>query len=298
MEAARINPIKAGKNWSLPKKKLLRRVLQSDPTQEYFVYVPGTGAQEAPLCVLVHGIRRNPRNLVRRFSELAETLGVVLVAPHFTHEQHNGYQKLGRDGRGTRADLALNAIIEEMAWLTGAATLQVYLFGHSGGAQFAHRYAMAYPHRVARAVLVGAGWYTVPDVRQRFPYGVRPNRRLRGVRFDPEEFLRVPMTVIIGSEDTTTNGVRRSKRVEPQGSNRLERARNWVACMKAAAETYRLESVVTLEEIEGGKHSLRDLMTDSQLGGRVFEALFGLPLTKAATGGNGKESVGDQQAAS
>jgi hypothetical protein len=61
--------------------------------------------------------------------------------------------------------------------------------------------------------------------------------------------------------------------------------------MRAAAGAYRLDSVVSLQEIAGGKHSLKSLMTESQLGGRVFEALFGLPLTQAASGDNGKESI-------
>lgn len=275
--------------WSLSKKTVLRRVLLSDPGQEYFVYVPSAGGHDAPLCVVVHGISRNPRDLLKGFITYAENLGVVLVAPHFTVAQHANYQRLGLDGRGGRADLVLNSIIEEVARLTDAASLQIYLFGHSGGAQFAHRYAMANPSRVARAVVSSAGWYTFPDDRSRFPYGIRPSKRLRGVRLDPEEFLRVPMTVLVGFEDTTPGGVRRSKRVDAQGVTRLERARNWVAAMRVAAQAYRLDPQVTLEEIEGGGHSFKTLMARQQLGGRVFKALFGLPLTRGSSGGNGNE---------
>jgi len=274
--------VKTTESWSLPKQKLLRRVLQSDPTQEYFMYLPSTSGPESRVCVLVHGMSRDPMNLVKRFRQLSEIQGVVLVAPHFTTTRHADYQRMGRDGKGIRADLTLNAVIDEVAWLTGASTQQVYMFGHSGGAQFTHRYAMAYPQRVAKAAILSAGWYTLPDVRARFPYGMRPSKRLRSVRFDLEEFLRVPITLFIGSEDITSGGVRRGKRVDAQGPTRLERARNWVAAMKAAAEACHLESMVTLQEIEAGGHSFKRLMSRHQLGERIFEALFGMPLRQPA----------------
>jgi len=289
MEVTRTNRHNPRGTELLKKKTVLRRVLQSDPGQEYYVYVPSTGGHEAPICVLVHGISRNPRDLLKRFIPYAEALGVVVVAPHFTEALHVGYQRLGRDGRGMRSDLALNSIVEEVAWLTDASSLQIYLFGHSGGAQFVHRYVMAYPQRVARAAIASAGWFTPPDVHHRFPYGIRPSKRLRGVRFDPEEFLRVPITVLVGSEDTSPGGVRRSKRVDVQGTTRVERARNWVAAMHTAAVTYGLAPAVSLHEMEGGKHSFKTLMAHNQLGSQVFEALFGTPPKRASGGGNGKQ---------
>jgi pimeloyl-ACP methyl ester carboxylesterase len=39
----------------------------------------------------------------------------------------------------------------------------LYLSGHSGGAQFVQRYALAHPERVAASVLSSAGWYTFPN---------------------------------------------------------------------------------------------------------------------------------------
>lgn len=289
-EGVSMGPTQLHRKWSLRTRRVLRRVLQSDPSQEYFVYVPSAGGQDVPLLVAVHGISRNAIEQARLFSTYAETFGVVLVAPHFTSERHGDYQRLGRAGRGGRSDMVLNEIIEEVAWLTGASTTQIYLFGYSGGAQFAHRYAMAYPHRVARAVVASAGWYTFPDAQQRFPYGIRPNRDLPGVRFDPEEFLRVPIVVLVGENDTTSEGLRRTARVErQQGSTRVERARNWVDAMKRAAAAYRLEPRVSFLQVPDSHHSFKHLMLHGQLGGKVFEALFGLPPTESEGGGNGNE---------
>jgi pimeloyl-ACP methyl ester carboxylesterase len=48
------------------------------------------------------------------------------------------------------------------------------LWGHSAGAQFAHRFALFRPAApVRRIVAAGAGWYTTPDLELDFPYGLR-----------------------------------------------------------------------------------------------------------------------------
>lgn len=272
---------------SLPSERVSRRVLEADPRQEYLVYVPSTGGHGAPLFVSVHGLSRNSEEQASRFAGYCETLGVVLVAPVFAAEQHGDYQRLGRN----RADLVLSAIVEEVASTTGAAAERIHLFGYSGGAQFAHRYTMAHPHRVARAVIASAGWYTFPDVGRRYPHGVRPSRRLPDLHFDPEEFLRVPMAVLVGEQDQTSGRLRRSKRIDrQQGVTRVERARSWVAAMRAAAEAYHLEPLVTYEEVAGSGHSFKQFMTCGALGERVFEALFALPRSAAPQEGDRQAS--------
>ena len=279
-----MSPAQASQSSSLEKKRIVHRVLQSDPGQEYFAYVPSAGGRDARILVAIHGISRNARELVKRFSPYAEALRLVMIAPLFSAERNRDYQRLGRVRHGTRADVILESIVEEVALWAGAATDELYLFGYSGGAQFAHRYTLAHPHRVVRAVAVSAGWYTFPDPHRRFPYGIRRSKQLPQVRFDPEEFLRVPISVMVGEQDTATEGVRRSPRLDrQQGVNRVERARNWVAAMQSTANTYRMEPLVTYEQIAGGNHSFKALMETGHLGDRVFGALFG---SSSATGGN------------
>jgi poly(3-hydroxybutyrate) depolymerase len=265
------------------RKRLLRRVLEADPGQEYLVYVPSSGAQDAPLFVSVHGVSRNADQHARLLSAYSEMYGVVLVAPLFDVDQHPDFQRLGRRGRGKRSDLALNLIVSEVAATTGAQADKFYLFGFSGGAQFAHRYAMAHPHRIAGAVFASAGWYTLPDPKKRFPQGTRMSKKLPGVRFDAEEFLCVPMTVIVGADDDSQKGLRRSPKLDAeQGVTRVERARNWVDAMKTSAEAHHLESMVAYEEIEKCDHSFSRAILRSGLGDRAFDLLFGPPPANAA----------------
>ena len=261
----------------LPKKQVVRRALQSDPGQEYFVYVPSTGGRGAAMFVAVHGLSRNAEVQANWFASYCETYAVVLVAPLFDTEAYPDYQRLGRVGLGGRADVVLDSIVAEVAALTGAAAKKIYLFGFSGGAQFAHRYLMAHPQQVARAVVASAGWYTFPDARTGFPYGIGPSPDLPGVRFDAAEFLRVPITVVVGEQDTTGKSLRRNAHVDrQQGITRIERARNWVAAMRTAAAAQGLESRIAFEPVADMDHSFQRFMQEGKLGDRVFAALFGV----------------------
>lgn len=275
------------KKSALPRKQVLRFDRRDRPGESYFVYVPSPGGQGSPLFVAVHGISRNAFELAQTFAGYCEECGAVLVAPLFTEDHSGDYQRLGRAGRGPRADAALDSILEEVEWLTGADATQIHLFGHSGGAQFAHRYAMAYPHRVARAAIASAGWYTFPDRQRRYPYGIRSSQDLPDVRFDPEDFLRVPITVLVGERDITPEHMRSTDRVNrQQGETRVERARNWVAAMRAEAKAHHVDSLVSLELIPDGDHSFTNLVRSGRLGERVFSALFGAALGRAAMGGH------------
>jgi pimeloyl-ACP methyl ester carboxylesterase len=261
--------------WSLPRGRIVLRTLRGDPQQQYLVFVPRSGATDAPVLVSVHGISRNAHDQARVFATGCDERGVVLLVPIFTPERHMYYQRLGRRGRGERTDLVLNDCLAELALLTGADVAQMRLFGFSGGAQFAHRYSMAHPERVARAVFAAAGWYTFPDDAQRFPYGIRPVRSLRGVTFNPEKFLRVPVNVLVGERDVDSAKLRRTQRTNAQqGTNRVERARNWVAAMRAASAVYGIDSRIELTLVPEVDHSFDRFCREGALVDRAFASLF------------------------
>jgi pimeloyl-ACP methyl ester carboxylesterase len=260
----------------LPTGQVLHLATADPARRPYYLYIPARGGEGAPLFVAVHGLSRNVVEHATLFAGHCERAGAVLIAPLFDEERCSDFQRLGRTGHGPRCDHALDTIVEEVARRTGAVASPIHLFGFSGGAQFCHRYAMAHPHRVAGAALAAAGWYTFPDHRRRYPYGIASSRSLPNVHFDPEEFLRVPMTVIVGDRDVAGEHLRSTDMVtKQQGRNRFARARNWVAAMRAAAARHRLESRVRLEVIPGGDHVFATLMQGSALGDRVFAALFG-----------------------
>lgn len=240
----------------------------------YHAFVPERAAQtgRASLVVAVHGISRNALEQMASFSSLAGERGHVLMAPCFDTPEDEDYQRLGRRGRGRRADLVLDHAIRRLADKTKIEFGSRFFFGYSGGGQFVHRYLMSHPDRVTAAVIAAAGWYTFPDARQAYPHGLRVGGALAGVRMEPAEFLRIPLLVTVGALDVDRDrSVRTTTKVdESQGGDRIERARRWVAAMQAAARTRSIPGRHEFALLEGAGHSFSECV-ESGLARSVFD---------------------------
>ena len=71
----------------------------------------------------------------------------------------------------------VDRLIDDVFWRLAESPRPIYLYGHSGGGQFVHRYMMfGRAERIVRADrLSGAansGWYMMPDPDTRFPCGL------------------------------------------------------------------------------------------------------------------------------
>lgn len=256
--------------------ELVERKLVGEPSLDYWLYVPRGEIRGAPVLVTVHGISRNARIHAESFAQLAERHGAVLLAPRFSSREFGDYQRLGRTQLGPRADRLLLRLVDHVAGLTGAVGQKILLFGYSGGAQFAHRFAMAHPERVAVAAVSSSGWYTFPDRERWYPYGIRASARLPGVRFEPMAFLQIPMLVTVGERDVKRGrSLRRARHLDrQQGRNRVERAQRWVEAMAEEARTHALPSAVELQVLGGVHHSFTQNFERAALGERVAAFLF------------------------
>jgi hypothetical protein len=257
---------------------VLTRNLIHDPTQRYYLYVPRGGGAVKSVFVTVHGVKRMAKDHALKFAPFAERYGVVLVAPLFPKAHFRDYQRMGRKGKGARADRALNRVLTEVGFLTGANIDKLYMFGYSGGGQFVHRYAMAYPQRTARIVVAAAGWYTFPDSVVNYPKGIKKVKGLRDIRFDPTQFLSVPARVVVGEKDIQRDlELNKSSEIDHrQGTNRVERGRAWIEAMANAAKIYHLDTSYDFRVLPGCHHSFTKCMNRGKMGKRVFRFLFGL----------------------
>ena len=252
------------------------RRLGSDHAVEYFMFVPRRLAPHAPVFVTVHGISRDVREHARMFAPFADTRGVLLLAPYFPESRFPDYQRLGRAGRGARADMMLGRVLKEVADLTGANTSKLYMFGYSGGAQFVHRFAMAHPERVVRMVLGAPGWYSFPDAKVRFPVGIRPTPELADIRFEPSRFLRVPARVLVGEQDVRQNSALRANAQlnAMQGDTRLKRGSNWISAMRRAARASGYATPYEFAVMPRCGHWFRECMRRGNMGQLTFDFLF------------------------
>lgn len=257
--------------------RIVCAVAMPRPELEGFVYLPRKTLADRRVLVSVHGISRNAIEHIELFRHLADWYGAVLVAPVFSAEVYRDYQRLGRKSMGPRADLALIRLLNEISNTTGVDTSKIDLFGFSGGAQFAHRFAFAHAQRVRTLTLGAAGWYTMPDVTRGYPYGIADCKGLDGTRLNAVSAAQLPTLVAVGElddrdDDEELNCTAIIRRM--QGGNRVERARRWVAAMQEVGRRHGIVGGVEFLELPGVDHSFKEAVIHGGLANRLFEHCY------------------------
>ncbi|MEM8562527.1 MAG: PHB depolymerase family esterase [Pseudomonadota bacterium] len=181
---------------------------QIDPRFSYMMYVPTdydeNGDKDYPLVVLVHGTERGPHHYLKQNAEFAEENDVILLAPLFPIGTHGGkdlenYKFL--EYKGTRYDLILLSMVDEVRSKYRIDGDRFYLFGFSGGGHFSHRFFYLHPHRL-QALSVGApGVVTFIDDDSDWWVGTKNVYWRFNARLNPEAMQDVPVHMVIGAED-------------------------------------------------------------------------------------------------
>ena len=240
----------------------------------FFAYAPPQLSPQADIFVSVHGVNRNAVSHLIRFRSVADEAGALLVAPIFSRKHFRRFQVLAPSDCDRRPDEMLLELVDRLAALYQVTDRRIKLFGYSGGGQFAHRFSMRHPDRVARLVMAAPGWFTFPDAAVAYPHGVGAGKNASAI--DIEKFLSIPTDVIVGDRDVERDKVLNvSRKIDAmQGKNRFERARNWVAAINAEAMRRDLAPNATFHIMPGGVHSLEQNMKCCGLGEFIFEKLF------------------------
>ena len=191
------------------------RVLQSDPRILYALYIPpehynARGTTKLSLLVYVHGTRRDLSYLYDELQAFADSTQCAILAPLFPAGFEGpmdleSYKTL--KSPTLRSDLALLGILAEsgLMW-PGIETSKVFLLGFSGGGQFAHRFALVHPGRLA-AVSVGApGSVTILDESATWQNGIADAESVFGHRVEVSLLRDVAIQLIIGGEDHGPHG--------------------------------------------------------------------------------------------
>lgn len=222
--------------------------------------------------VALHGISRNARALWNAFGPLAVADGRTLLVPRFAQGEWPQFQQIGR----VRPDLVLLDLFQQ----AGLAGQRVDLFGFSGGAQLAHRFAMLYPHRVATLHLAAPGWYTLPDAGLPWPLGLGAGASARLHRFDPaalsrlqlQRYLALPVRLWVGDQDTARDAsLRQTADLDiRQGRTRLERAYRYAEAFDRAARAHGITPDIDLTVLPGCGHDFTECARVGGLAARVM----------------------------
>ncbi len=215
------------------------------PPITVWTYAPQSSTlANLPVVVVMHGLNRDGDRYRDEWIETAREHDLIILAPTFSSDdfpRSNGYN-LGnmferKSGAAIREDMwsfsAIDGLFDEAVQRLGGTQTSYALYGHSAGAQFVHRYLYFKPTtRADIFITANAGWYTMPDFNQAFPYG------LEGAGLDPSQLdhaLASDVVVLLGDQDTdeADPNLRRTPEAMAQGPHRFARGQ---AFFKAGQE--------------------------------------------------------------
>ncbi|KAI1258188.1 hypothetical protein MGN70_001237 [Eutypa lata] len=259
--------------------------LQVDPRISYALYVPpahynadpakNPTPAKLPLLVTIHGTTRIFTDVYEGMRPFADETPCAVLAPLFPAGIEGPHDvdsyKVFRSPT-LQSDKALFAVLDEIAYRwPGIETNRFYMSGFSGGGQFAHRFLYLYPERLAGISVGAPGRVTNIDYNQTWPQGVRDVEQIFNVTVGPESIAKVPIQLVVGSEDTEVHGnekfwewistVKSGSNTEllPMDQSRLQTLRD----LQVSWRSLGIES--QLDIVEGIKHEpakARDTMLD------------------------------------
>ena len=211
-----------------------------------FTFRPKSYDPSRPIVIVLHGTNRDADYYRDSWIKPGALNNLLVLAPEFTEKQFHGsrgynlaniFQKSGRQNpRDQWVFSIIDRVFDAARRMTGSACRSYGVFGHSAGGQLVHRMVTMAPEtRIDLAIAANSGWYTLPSLSTKWPYG------LKGTPVTQETldaaFSR-NLIVLLGDRDTNPNSkyLRRTPEAKAQGPHRLARGQNYmhVAGVEAA----------------------------------------------------------------
>ncbi|MDB9842800.1 T9SS type A sorting domain-containing protein [Polaribacter sp.] len=251
------------------------------PPVEIFYHIPDGDITTMPILMSLHGAARNGESYRDYWIQMANDNGFIAIAPEFSAAN---YPELGDhylmsnifdDGDNPSPEtfndqsewtFSILDPLFEYVKVAASSTQETYnAWGHSGGAQFLHRFVTYLPNsKLDIAVCSNAGWYTVAENGVRFPYGI-DNGQLPTT--DLITAYSKKLIVHLGKNDTNSDsstGIRRNGVVDAQqGIHRFERGQYFFNTSQATAQNMEVSFNWEKQEVAGIGHQAQLMATDA-----------------------------------
>lgn len=214
-------------------------------------------SDDAPVIIVMHGTRRNAGEYRDNWIGLAKRYGFRVYAPEFDRRRFEGsagYNLGGAGKPGARAFDAIEPLYQHLTDERGASDQGYFIFGHSAGGQFVHRFVcFAETPHLKLAIAANAGWYTLPEGPHAWPYSLEDTP---GTACDLDAYFNAPLLIALGDQDNDPahDNLRRTPEALDQGPHRLARGLNFLATARRLADARELPLRWRLEIVEGVGH--------------------------------------------
>jgi poly(3-hydroxybutyrate) depolymerase len=243
-------------------------VPQTQKKMEVFTYQPPGANAQTPVVFILAGLNRDADKYRDSWVENATKNKLIVIAPLYSEKDYPGNDgyNLGNlvnaktdkvNPRGEWAFTVIDDLFANMQKQGITQQKQYYLFGNSAGCQFAHRMLTFVPEaKVKAAMCAAAGWWTMPDVENPWPYG------LDGAPVDVTQkqladYFALPVLITVGSKDSDPYHplLRRSYAAMTQGDSRLTRAETYFLTAKQKAKRYKVPFNWQFTTLKGVGHN-------------------------------------------
>ena len=203
-----------------------------------------TMSKNIPVVFVMHGIKRDAENYRDTWIQYAKEKKFLLIVPEFSEQDFHGEKYISgnmMDGSGQINDKekwcfsVIERIFTKIKSDENLETEKYYLYGHSAGAQFVHRFVQFFPEaRLELAIAANAGWYTFLDKNVAFPYGIK---NLNINEQDLNAIFSKKLIVLLGEDDKNAfdKELRKTPQARDQGQHRFERGNNYFSFSKKLA---------------------------------------------------------------
>jgi pimeloyl-ACP methyl ester carboxylesterase len=159
-----------------------------------------------------------------------------------------------------------NLVVKLVDWVRAneRRALDYFLIGHSAGAQFVSRVAAFTPTQAKRIVVTNPSTYVAATLDVDAPYGMGRVYDAATAQSQLRRYLRQPVTVFLGEDDTGDENLNESPAAMAQGKTRLERGMNVYRDANALAASRGWPFNWRLVVLPGTGHSARKMFSSSQ----------------------------------
>lgn len=198
---------------------------------ELFYTLPEEINNQTQVLFIIHGGARDSEKYLDIWKKFTDDKNIILVAPEFKRADYEDYEYLNISDDYGVLNKNLNEHLHNslsifFSFFKSKYNLEIdtyKLYGHSGGAQFAHRLLLFSDYdNVSSAVIAGAGSYTFLN-NENYPYGLKESNHLSDKKI--KRYLSQRVTFLIGNQDIKKFESSKKNNIQAkamQGNNRFE----------------------------------------------------------------------------
>jgi len=239
-----------------------------------WTYIPSDYNENTRILFVMHGNGRNAKSYRDAWIDHAEKYSFLLVVPEFSREQFpkaSNYNMgnmfkmdaneniISKNSKNLWSFSLIEPIFDFVKKRTRNKSHGYFIYGHSAGSQFVHRFMFFIPEsRVEKAVFANAGWYTMPDFNTEFPYGLKKT----SCTLDHlKDVFSKKVIVLLGDKDTDPDHpqLRKTPQAMAQGKNRFERGHTFFKKCRDLADSSGFVFNWVLDIVPGAEHSNKQM---------------------------------------